>query len=184
MDANAARIPRCARDDTASSAHNGVIPSAARDLSIVPATIDHAHAITLRDGDAAEIAALGYGKVEALRLSLARSLWAETYLIDGTPAAIVGLCRANLLGGPGVPWLLTGPACERHRKTFLRESRRQVARMLEEAAPLVNFVPADYRRALRWMAWLGFTIEAPFRLNGTLFHRCTKACPEQSRRET
>lgn len=101
-------------------------------------------------------------------------MWAETYLVGGAPAAIVGLGRSSLVGGYGVPWLLTGPACERHRKTFLRESRRQVARMLEEAAPLVNFVHADYRRALRWMGWLGFAIEAPIRLNGALFHRCMK----------
>lgn len=143
-------------------------------IRIVPATLDHARRLVLRDGDAAEIAALGLTKEHALTASIERSVWAETYLVDGEPAAIVGLGLSSLVGGYGVPWLLTGPACERHRKTFLRESRRQVARMLAEASPLINFVHADYRRALRWMAWLGFTIEAPVRLNGALFHRCIK----------
>jgi hypothetical protein len=143
-------------------------------LRVVPATLDHARRLVLRAGDAAEIAALGLSKEQALFASIERAVWAETYLVDGEPAAIVGLGLSSLLGGWGVPWLLTGPACERHKKTFLRESRRQVARMLEEASPLINFVHADYRRALRWMAWLGFTIEAPIKLNGALFHRCIK----------
>ena len=61
----------------------------------------------------------------------------------------------------GVPWLLTGPACERHKRRFMLESRRQVARMLETVSPLINYVHADYGRAVRWLGWLGFDIAEP-----------------------
>ena len=131
----------------------------------------HAHALRLRDGDAAEVAAFGVSKEEALRVGMTRALWSETYLVDGEPAAIVGLGRSALVGGHGVPWLLTGPACERHKKRFLVESRRQVTRMLAEVSPLINFVHADYGRAVRWLEWLGFTLDAPVAINGAPFRR-------------
>ena len=142
-------------------------------VRIVPATVDHIAGLELRAEDAAEVAAFGVTPDTALRESIARSLWAETYLVDGVPAAIVGLGRSALLGGHGVPWALTGPAVERHRRFLLRESRRQVARMRDEAPPLVNYVHAGHRRALRWLRWLGFTIEPARPLARGMFHRFT-----------
>jgi hypothetical protein len=131
-------------------------------IEIVAATRDHARAIVLRHGDACEVAAYGIGKEQAITQSMARSVWAETYLVDGPNgqevAAIVGLGLSSFVGGHGVPWLLTGPACERHKRRFMVESERQVKRMLAEASPLINFVHVDYTRAIRWLAWLGFDI--------------------------
>lgn len=146
---------------------------AAAQIDLVVTTPDHFAGLELRAEDAAEVAAFGVSKDEALACSLARSLWAETYLIDGVPAAIVGLGRSALVGGHGVPWALTGPACEHHRKRFLLESRRQVARMRAEAAPLVNYVHAGHHRAIRWLAWLGFTLEPAAPLARGWFHRFT-----------
>ena len=99
--------------------------------------------------------------------------WWGVLAPKGVPAAIVGLGRSALLGGHGVPWALTGPAVERHRRFLLRESRRQVARMRDEAAPLINYVHAGHRRALRWLRWLGFTIEPARPLARGMFHRFT-----------
>ncbi|MBS0520512.1 MAG: hypothetical protein JSR90_17585 [Proteobacteria bacterium] len=143
----------------------------ARPIEIVPATLAHAEAIELRPDDAAEVAALGVTPQEALRVCLARALWAETYLADGEVVAMVGLGLSSMLGGYGVPWLLTGPACEHHKRRFMIESRRQVARMRATILPLINFVHADYRRAVRWLVWLGFTLDAPVMLNGAPFRR-------------
>ena len=143
-------------------------------IEIVPTRPEHAHRLVLRAGDAAEVAAFGLTKERAIADSLARSLWAETYLIEGDVAAIAGLGLSCLLGGHGVPWLLTGPACERHKRYFLLESRRQVARMLAEASPLINYVHADYARAVRWLEWLGFTLDAPATIKGAPFRRFIK----------
>ncbi len=140
-------------------------------ITRVPATHEHARCLVLREGDALEVAALGLTPLQALRQSIERALWAEAYLVDGEVAAIVGLGLGSLLGGPGVPWLLTGPACERHRKTFLVESRLQLARMRARVLPLVNFVHADYGRAQRWLSWLGFTLEPPVLVCGAPFRR-------------
>jgi len=127
-------------------------------ITIVPATLDHARAIRLRRGDARELDALGVDRLRAFELSMARSLWADAYLIDGEVAALVGLAVDSLLGGIGAPWLLTGRPVDRHRKLFLQETRRGVARMRAEFPRLANHVHAEYGEAIRWLRWLGFAI--------------------------
>ena len=143
------------------------------EIVVAPTTAEHVARLELRPADAAEVAAFGLTRDEALQDSVARSIWSETWLVDGVPAAIVGLGRSALIGGHGVPWMLTGPACDRHRKRFLIESRRQVERMHREAAPLINYVHAEHRRAIRWLEWLGFTLEPARPLARGRFHRFT-----------
>lgn len=127
-------------------------------ISVAPATPADARALDLRPGDAREIAALGFGKEEAVARSLERSLWAETWRIDGAVAAISGVAATNLLAGIGSPWLLTGRPVDRHARTFLRETAKGIARMRAEFPVLCNHVHAEYRQALAWLRWLGFTI--------------------------
>ena len=130
-------------------------------ITTEPATMVHAARINLRPGDAREIAALGLTMEEAMRTSLAGALWAEAYLVDEEVAAIVGLSVGSLLGGVGVPWLLTGVPVDRHHKDFLRLTRAGVARMRREFAVLTNIVHAEYVEAIRWLRWLGFSVVAP-----------------------
>ena len=106
------------------------------EIEIVPATLDHARAIRLRPGDAREIAAMGLTPIAAFEQSMSRSLWAQAYVIDGEVAALVGLAINSILGGVGAPWLLTGRPVDRHRKLFLQETRRGVARMRAEFSRL------------------------------------------------
>jgi len=85
-------------------------------IEIVPATMDHALAIRLRPGDALEIAALGETQESSFAKALARSLWAETYLIDGEPAVLRGVILPSLLGSTEAnAWLMSGEPIERHR---------------------------------------------------------------------
>lgn len=77
-------------------------------IAIVPATPEHAELLALREGDARELQALGLTKNEAIRVSLAHSIEAETYLVDGEVAAIMGVATSSLLGGERTAWLLTG----------------------------------------------------------------------------
>src|SRR5436305_3078906 len=83
---------------------------------VVPATLAHADALSLRPGDAREIEAFGLTPREALARSLARSIWADAYLIGGEVAALMGLTLSTLVGGVAMPWLLTGHPVDRHRK--------------------------------------------------------------------
>jgi len=148
-------------------------------IEIVPATIEHAGRIDLRPGDAREIEALGVGLPEAVEMSMSRAVWADAYLLDGAVAALVGVSVQSILGGEGVPWLLTGTPVDRCKRDFLRLTKAGVARMRRQFPVLTNFVHADYLQSLRWLRWLGFTIAPaqPFGINGALFHRATLRTP-------
>jgi len=130
-------------------------------ITIVPATMAHARAIELRPGDAAEVAAHGLDPLEALRVSVERSMWADAYLADGEVAALMGLVLQPIVGGTAMPWLLTGQPVDRHRKAFLRLTRARVGEMLAEHGTLVAEVHAEYVGAVRWLAWLGFDLAPP-----------------------
>jgi hypothetical protein len=121
----------------------------------------HVAQLALRPGDAREIAALGYSKSEALGRSIARSLWADAYLIDGEVAAILGLALPSMTGRLASLWLVTGRPVGRHRKTFLRLCRARLAEVRRQWPVLVDYVHADYAEAHRWLEWLGFTIGPP-----------------------
>ena len=148
-------------------------------IEVVPATMAQVHAIDLREGDAREIAALGVGKSEALAATLARSLWADAYLVDGEVAALMGLILSSLVGGVAMPWLMTGAPVERHRRAFLQLTRARTREMLARHGTLVCNVHADYARSIRWLRWLGFDLGAarPIGPLGALFHEATLRSP-------
>jgi hypothetical protein len=133
-------------------------------IVIVPATMAHAARIELRAADAREIWAHGTDKMTALRLSMDRSLWADAYIADGEVAAIVGCGLSCMLGGHHRPWLVTGQVVDRHRKEFLRLTRARLEEMKRQYPVMVNWVHADHRQSLRWLAWLGFEIDAPLQI--------------------
>ena len=148
-------------------------------LRIVPATMDHARAIRLRPGDAREVAAHGLEKEQALRHSLARSLWADAYLADGEVAAILGGGKASLLGDVFTPWLITGLPVDRHRKDFLRLTRARLGELRREYPQMENWIHAPYAESLRWARWLGFTVDPPVPLGpfGEPFCRISMGMP-------
>ena len=140
-------------------------------IEIVPVTMEHVHAIDLRPGDAAECAALGMTKVEAMHRAIGRSLWSETYMVDGEPGAIRGLILPSLTGRIASPWLMTGVPVERYRKSFMELTRDGIERLRPEWDMLVSYVHADYARSIAWLRWLGFDIgpAAPVGRLGALF---------------
>jgi len=144
-------------------------------IEVVPATAAHADAIELRDGDRREIEALGLAPRDGVRLSLARSVWADAYLAHGEVAAIVGVALQPLVGGVATTWLLTGRPVDRHAKAFLRLTRARTEAMRAEHGTLVAWVHADYRQAVRWLGWLGFELAPaqPMGPLGALFHQAT-----------
>lgn len=145
-------------------------------LAIVPALPGHALELAprLRAGDLAEIeAASGRPVDEVLLDSLDRSVWAETLMLDGRPEAIGGLCTLSLVSGPGVPWMVGSDRLTERARWFLRQSRRQVARMLALYGSLVNFVDARNAASIRYLRHLGFALDAPAPWGhaGLPFHR-------------
>lgn len=144
-------------------------------IEIVPATLAHAEAIDLRSGDRREIEALGFPPRDGMARSLARSLWADAYIVGGEVAALTGVALQPVLGGVAMPWLVTGRPVDRHRKVFLRLTRERTHELRAEHGTLVSQVHAEYREAVRWLAWLGFVLAParPLGPRGALFHQAT-----------
>jgi hypothetical protein len=129
-------------------------------IEVVPATLEHARAIRLRPGDAMEIAALGETRESAFAKTLGRSIWAETYLIDGEPAVMRGVILPCLVGTVANAWLMSGEPIERHRKSFMALTALGIDRLRGDYDLIVSYVHADYARSIRWLRWLGFEIGA------------------------
>jgi hypothetical protein len=146
-------------------------------IQIVPATEAHARAMAphLRAADADEVLALGFAPDDALVESVRASFEAWTALVDGRPMCMWGLTAPMIMDVVGVPWLLTTPEIERHRRAFLVGSRRMVAEMLAVFPRLENWVDPRHTKAVRWLRWLGFTVEAPAPYGplGAMFCRVT-----------
>lgn len=140
-------------------------------IEILPATPTHADHLreNLRAGDRIEVTCLGATPAEALRASLAGSIFARTAILDGRIAAMWGV-GGSPLGGVGEPWLLTTPEVERVPVKMVRTARAEVGAMLGLFPELVNYVHAEYRQACRFLEVVGFRLGPAFPFMGSRWH--------------
>ncbi len=129
----------------------------------------------LRTADVEEIrAASGLLPAVALRRSydFSTHVWAVREL-DGRPIALWGVGPLSLVEGRGCPWLLAADAFESLGRDIARLSRPLLADMRDHYPRLENQVDARRTQAVRWLSWLGFTIDpaAPRGVDGRMFHR-------------
>ena len=148
-------------------------------ITMTPAIEDDARELAplLRAEDRAEVLALGVEPVDGLLQSLAAAREAWTYRDDSRIICMAGVSPLSLIGHTGVPWLLGSPLVATHRRAFLIETRRMVARWLGWFPLLRNVVDARYDAAIRWLRWLGFSIGEPFNFSRGVFRVALKAAP-------
>lgn len=135
----------------------------------------------LRLEDRAEVfALLGpvdpiHGAVGSLLHGLATAREAWTARDDaGQIICMAGVSPFSLIGPTGVPWVLGSDLVRHHRRAFMVESRRLVARWLAWFGSLRNVVDARYAASIRWLRWLGFEVGPVFSLAHGRFHRICK----------
>lgn len=121
----------------------------------------------LRDSDVRECMIHGATPFRALMAGL-REKNAETYtaLVDDKPAAIFGVTPIyeHLIGKI---WLLGTYEIENHSRMFLRWSNPIVEYFLDKYYQLENVVPADHKKTILWLDFVGFEIiESPIYVNG------------------
>jgi hypothetical protein len=131
-----------------------------RVVEIVPATQAHVDAMVghLRDGDVAELAAIGLTDREALERGLAHSVEAWTAVSAGVAMGMFGITCDAVLGDEGNPWLLTTCWTVPHWIIFARALREAVERYKGMFSRLSGMTDARYAPAIRLLTWLGFTI--------------------------
>ena len=114
-------------------------------------------AAAMRDDDKREaLAMLGMDGAPALFLSMycSREMYtAETD--DGTPLCAWGVCTAN---GLNLIWFIASREIEQHKRELLTLTRGEFDALLEKYGRLENLVDARSKKSLRFIKWLGFTI--------------------------
>lgn len=122
-------------------------------------------AANMREGDCAEVYALGMSPQRALESSLDRSHAAGAVLFDGKVAAIYGLVHVE---GPTIAgskralvWLLTSTVVDAHPMSFWRLSKLMVKALRSEFDVIFNDVDARYLSSVRWLEGLGFSVSPP-----------------------
>lgn len=143
---------------------------------IVPASLEHAaqiaQSIRLHDKDEAWAAGLitPYGAmVEGVKYSDV----AYTAFVDDVPVCMWGVVKDSFLFDHGTPWMMASTAVEQNIAKFLRASRPLLREIMTRYDSLENFVDARNTLSIRWLKWLGFTIEdaAPHGALSLPFHR-------------
>lgn len=122
---------------------------------------------SVRQADIDELSALGVTPEKCLRLGLKLSTNAVTIFLHGEPAGIVGVID---YGDYRLPWAVFTTAIDRHPLPFLRGCKAWMDRV---DGFLLNYVDARNTMTIRWLKWLGFTIDEPipYGVNGEPFCR-------------
>lgn len=130
-------------------------------------------AANLRQADIEEAWAF-YGRCpKALVLeSFEKSHMSWTGLLDGEPVITFGCMTEDRLETTGAPWLVGTTKLEQVPFTFARMSRPFLHLMKDRHIRLTNHVDVRNALAIRWLRWLGFTLDpaAPAGPFGLMFH--------------
>ena len=126
----------------------------------------------------------GQSIASALTLGLRSSVAAHVIAWGDTPLAAFGDVSYSPGAGIGIPWLISTNAIEKHPRAFLRICQPLVAQMLERHLTLINYVDARNTAAIRWLEWLGFSMDspAPYGVKGLLFRKfelVSGQCPQR-----
>lgn len=131
-------------------------------------------AANMRQADVDEVwASNHHTPIEALVKGWGLSDYASVAVCDDEPFAMIGLVKRDILTGSGVVWLLGSNAAFKYRREFLTRSASMINEMLTICPRLCNMVHGRNKDSIRWLKWLGFTIEEPVEHgpDNELFHR-------------
>lgn len=128
----------------------------------------------LREMDAKEAWAMAQmdGR-QALLHSFYRSERAWAVLSDGNPVGVFGVNSVSNQPDKGCPWFLASDGINEVWGSLLRQARDYVfGPMMENYEMLCNYVWVENKASVRWLKWVGFTLEepVPVGINQELFH--------------
>lgn len=123
--------------------------------SIVPATPEHL--ISLVE-DLREIEHVCADR-HLLMSEFARSVFAWTGMFDDRPVVVWGLIANGILSDDAMVWLVGSREIERHPFVFARHSLEALALTAQYFKRLHGVVSSDFECGIRWLEWLGFTVE-------------------------
>lgn len=142
-------------------------------VEIVPTTAAHIRELqkSLRENDRREIEGYGFSSAQGLWKSYRFGLMNKTGLIEGKVGACWGV-GGSFLGDLGAPWLMTSYEVEKISPLrFAKIYQNEVFNMLSVFPKLVNFVLADYEKAVRLLSIVGFTLGDPEPIGNSIYRK-------------
>jgi len=113
----------------------------------------------LRLADKEELRAGGTDDyIACLSESFASSSVCRVALVDGVPVAVLGVCDSKL-DGVGIIWMLGTDGIYKISRQFLKGSARELSLLSAGYKTLFNYVYSENRLSIKWLEWLGFTID-------------------------
>lgn len=142
------------------------------DYKIVDSEFSHVAKLcgSLRYDDWAEITCFGLRPFAAIKGSYKTSYFRRSVFVENELAAMWGL-SGTMLTGKGEPWLLTSRAIEKIPVSFVKEGRKEIAKMLTMCSRLDGITTESYSRAHRFLRALGFTLDEPFLIKNVLVRK-------------
>ena len=134
-------------------------------------------AADMRQADIDEVWAAGHKTpLEALVDGWEASQYATIAMNGDEPACMFGLVKRDLLSGTGIIWMLGTNATFKYRREYLKRTPSVIDEMLTVCPRLCNMVHSKNINSIRWLRWLGFTIDdpVPHGPDDELFHRFHK----------
>lgn len=114
----------------------------------------------LREEDKLEVfCSHGYGPRQALTYSFETSKECNSIISDDEK--VIGMFGIGVTpdNKSAVPWLLASDELSKIAKQFLPESKAWVDRVVEPYDNVFNYVHAANKKSMRWLKWLGFTLD-------------------------
>jgi len=150
-----------------------------RDYSIKPATLEDALSMAhrMREIDVQEIwASHRIRPLPALVHLVRTSEVAKTGREGEDIVLMFGMIRQNLLGSAGTVWMLATDLLDLHSFRFLRECGTGIVAISAEFTIIENYCDARNSITVRWLKWLGFTVEEaePYGVYNMPFHHFYK----------
>lgn len=131
-------------------------------LTLIELTDDHLlHVLEhMTPEDAAEVRAAGIDPLEAFMFGAKNSTILGAAVKDGDePVAIFGCLADQSNPTAGIPWMVATPEFRRHPRDGMVLSRHVAERMQWQFDRLHNLVHCQHITAIRWLSWMGFTID-------------------------
>lgn len=144
---------------------------------IYPATIEHAQAIApvVRQADIDEVWASSLSTpLRAMTSGIKYSKESFTGFVGDKPVCMWGVVQESLVGNIGVPWMIATEYLEKFDRVFIRHCKAQALEIFNRYDTLINHVDARNKKAIRWLKWIGFTVETeakPYGIKQLPFHK-------------
>lgn len=145
-------------------------------IKFVKPTMEMVHFIAedMRQDDKNEIwASANHTPLEALIDGWKVSDRTAIATVNDKPCVMFGLVVDNILSGTGVLWMLGANESLNYKREFLTQTPAVIEEMLEVCPMLYNYVHIKNKASIRWLKWLGFTLEEPivYGIEKELFHK-------------